>query len=341
MYHLEREIAEQPTILRHLITEDADGIKIIAKAIQAFNPAFVMIAARGTSDNAARYAQYLMSIRLGLPVALATPSVHTLYEATPNLSRALVIGISQSGHSIDVRRVIEDANQQGALTLSLTNNVESPLAQASRFHLALRCGEEISVAATKTYTSELTVLALLVNALSHQEGIELLPQYVEETLKRSEQIKAWIQRYRYAEHIAVIGRGYNYSTAFEISLKIKELCYITGEQYSEADFRHGPIAIIQRGFPVIAVAPKGKTLPLMIELLEQLQLRGAECLIISNDEAALRFGQYQMTMPEHVPEWLSPICAVIPGQFFAMELALCKGHSIDTPIGLNKVTVTR
>ena len=341
MLFIEKEIAEQPHTIRRILAEEIHAVEQVAQAIREFDPVFVMIAARGTSDNAARYAQYVLGIQCGLPVALATPSVHTLYAATPNLSRALVLGISQSGSSHDVRQVLEDANAQGALTVSITNNPDSPLAQTSRFHLNLGCGEEISVAATKTYTAELAMIALLANDLNPQEELAQLPDFVAETLTLADNIPDWVQRYRYIDHIATIGRGYNYSTAFEISLKIKELCYITGEEYSEADFRHGPIAIIKRGFPVMAVAPQGKPLPLLLDLLAKLKEKQAECLVISNDSAALDLAQYAMPIPEAVPEWLSPICAVIPGQIFAMNLALAKGHTVDKPEGLQKVTITK
>jgi glucosamine--fructose-6-phosphate aminotransferase (isomerizing) len=339
MLHIEREINEQPDVIRRLIKETE--LNNLIAAIRDFDPTFVMIAARGTSDNAARYAQYAFGIHLKLPVALATPSVHTLYGAQPNVARALVIGISQSGSSLDVRQVIEDANQQGALTLSITNDEESPLAQASRYHIPLNCGEEISVAATKTYTAELTAIALLVNALQPQTGLDKLPELVSSTIQSSEPIRDWIQRYRYASHLAVIGRGYNYATAYEISLKVKELCYITSEEYSEADFRHGPIAVVQDGFPVIAVAPQGKTLPLIQDLLAELREKKAECLVISNDDGALSYAINPMPIPKDVPEWLSPVTAIIPGQIFAMQLALSMGHKVDRPTGLTKVTITR
>ena len=341
MLFIEKEIAEQPQIIQRILTEEVMAVEQVTQAIREFDPAFVMIAARGTSDNAARYAQYVLGIQCGLPVALATPSVHTLYATSPNLRRALVIGISQSGSSHDIRQVLEDANTQGALTVSITNNPDSPLAQTSRYHLNLACGAEISVAATKTYTAELTMIALLANSLNQKDGLAQLPNWVAETLALSDNIPNWVQRYRYIDHIATIGRGYNYSTAFEVSLKIKELCYITGEEYSEADFRHGPIAVIKPGFPVITVAPQGKPLPLLLELLDKLREKQAECLVISNDETALSLAQYAMPLPEAVPEWLSPICAVVPGQIFAMNLALAKGHTVDKPEGLQKVTITK
>jgi glucosamine--fructose-6-phosphate aminotransferase (isomerizing) len=345
MLHIESEIAEQPTIISNLLQREAEVARQIAKAIREFNPVFIHIAARGTSDNAARYAQYAFGIHAKLPVALATPSIHTLYETSPNLSRALVIGISQSGKSEDVCRVLIDARAQGALTVAITNAPDSPLAQAAQYHLHLMTGPELSVAATKTYTAQLTAIAMLMTALVDQpelnEALNRLPVFISETLSQSETIANWAQRYRYMERLVTIGRGYNYCTAFEISLKIKELCYISGEGYSEADFRHGPFALIDPGFPVFVIAPRGKTLAILTDFVSKLSERQAETLIISNDTALSLQGQKMMPLPASLPEWLSPIAAVIPGQIFAMRLALEKGHAVDAPRGLNKVTVTR
>lgn len=345
MLHIEREIAEQPEIIHELLKREKPVAARIANAIREFAPKFVYIAARGTSDNAARYAQYLFSIHARLPVALAIPSAHTLYESPPNLSNALVLGISQSGKSEDICQVISDAQNQGALTASITNDPESPLAQIAEYHLYLGTGPEKSVAATKTYTAQLSAVALLMTALVNTGDLQVslngLPDQVGATLKMSEAIAKWAERYRYMEQFVSIGRGYNYCTAFEISLKVKELCYIAGEGYSEADFRHGPIALIAQGFPIIVVAPRGKTNEIMTNFLHKLQERQAESLIISNIPGLLERGKKQMPIPENSPEWLSPIVAVIPGQIFAMRLAIEKGHDVDQPRGLNKVTVTR
>lgn len=345
MLHIEREIAEQPTIIRDLLEREITITRQIAKAIRDFNPAFVHIAARGTSDNAARYAQYLFGVHARLPVGLAAPSIHTLYETSPNLSKALVIGISQSGKSEDVCRVISDARAQGALTVAITNAPDSPLAEAAQYHIYVMTGPEVSVAATKTYTAQLTAVALLMATLVDQvalnQSLAQLPSFISQTLSEGESIAKWIERYRYMERFVVIGRGYNYCTAFEISLKIKELCYIIGEGYSEADFRHGPFALIDPGFPVIVVAPQGKTLATLSDLVSKLQERQAETLLISNDMTILEQGRKGMILPRAIPEWLSPIAAVVPGQIFAMRLAIEKGHAVDAPRGLNKVTVTR
>ncbi len=345
MTYLEYEIAEQPDILRRLLVEEWPAVTTIASAIRHFQPAFVCIAARGTSDNAARFAQYTMGVHNRLPVALAAPSIHTLYEAAPDLSRALVMGISQSGQSADVLRVITDARSQGALTVSITNDAASPLAQAAEHHIPLRAGDEISVAATKTYTAELMAVAMLVAALAESEtllaDLRALPDHMAETLLQGAAIARWAERYRYMTNFVAVGRGYNYCTAFEISLKIKELCYITGNGYSEADFLHGPIAQVQSGFPVIVVAPTGKTLPVLREFLPRLRERQAEIIAISNDDQILEAARQPVRLPSAVPEWLSPLVAVVPGQMFAMRLAEAKGHQIDQPLGLTKVTITR
>lgn len=341
---LEQEIQEQASVLERLLDEQWAHVAQIVAAIKAFDPAYVLIAARGTSDNAARYAQYVLGGKAHLPVALSTPSLHTLYETPPNLAKGLVIGISQSGQAEDVRRVLADAREQGALTISVTNYDNSPMAQTAAHHIPLCAGEELSIAATKTYTAQLTVMAMLGALLSGDSTLlgELrqLPGWMQATLDFSEEIAGWAERYRYMTHFAAIGRGYNYPTAFEISLKIKELTYVIGEGYSEADFRHGPIATIMPELPVIIVAPQGQTTPAMRDLLAKLSEKRAELLVISNDDDALKPATKAMRIA-NLPEWLSPIVGVVPGQVLAMNLALVRGYPVDKPYGLTKVTITR
>jgi glucosamine--fructose-6-phosphate aminotransferase (isomerizing) len=341
---LQQEIQQQPEVIAGLIRDQRAHVEAIAAAIRAFDPAFVVIAARGTSDNAARYAQYIFATHVGRLVALATPSAHTLYGAAPDMRRALVIGVSQSGQSADIRRVVTDARAQGAFTLSITNDPASPLASEAAHHIALNAGEEKSVAATKSYTAQLTAFAMLAAAWADQgemwAAIDRLPGWISETLTRAATTADWAQRYRYMERFAVIGRGYNYCTAFEISLKVKELCYVTGEGYSEADFLHGPIATIAPGFPVVVVAPSGATFNNARDLLVRLNERGAECLAISDSTALSGLAVRVLSVPPGIPEWLSPVATVVPGQVFALHLAGIKGNPIDQPRGLSKVTST-
>ncbi len=341
---LKDEIAQQPAVIKRLLDEGGAATKTVAAAIRERGPAFACIAARGTSDHAALYAQYLFGHRLRLPVMLATPSLHTVYGTPPDLSQALVIGISQSGKAEDVRAVLADARTQGALTLAITNFDDSPLAGAAQFHLPLRAEREYSVAATKTYTAQLTVIAMLASALTESDqamwdDLTRLPELASETLESCASIAGWAERYRYSDRLVTLGRGFNYATACEISLKVKELTYIASQGYSEADFRHGPIAVIDRGHPVILVAPPGETLPGMKLMAADLAERGAETLIISSDADLLDSATRALPIPG-APEWLSPIIAVMPGQVYAMEQALARGYEVDKPRGLSKVTIT-
>ena len=341
--YLQDEIAQQPAVIARLLDESRAETERVAAAIRAFQPAFVCIAARGTSNHAARYAQYVFGQRLALPVMLAAPSLHTLYAQPPDLSRALVIGISQSGAAEDVRAVLADANKQGGLSLAVTNFAESPLAQAAAHHLPLRAEREFSVAATKTYTAQLTVIAMLASALAGDDAmwadLSALPGLASETLERSAAIAGWAGRYRYSDRLVSLGRGHNYATACEISLKVKELTYIASEGYSEADFRHGPIAVIDRGHPVILVAPSGKTMAGMRAMANELAEREAETLVISDEADMLACATHAMPIAA-APEWLSPVIAVMPGQIYAMRQALERGYEVDKPRGLSKVTIT-
>src|SRR5437588_2003699 len=257
------EIREQPSVLQRLLANELAHIGEIATAIRARRPAYVLIAARGTSDNAARYAQYLFGARNRLAVALAAPSLFTLYAAPPRLEGALVIGISQSGASPDLVAVVEQARQQGCATLAVTNNPRSPLARAAEHVVCLHAEEERSIAATKTYSAELFALAMLSGALDESRAAGALlarvPDLVSEALQRQTDgaISNAAERLAPAERCVVIGRGFNYATTFEIALKLKELAYIAAEPYSSADFMHGPIALVDEGLPVVVVNPSG------------------------------------------------------------------------------------
>ena len=342
--HLAREIAEQPAVLRRLLDEGAAAARSVAAAVRAFDPAFVCVAARGTSYHAGLYAKYLFGAALRLPVLMAAPSLHTLYASPPNLSRALVIGISQSGSAEDVRIALRDANAQGALTLAITNNTESPVAAEAQYHLPLLAGAEISVAATKTYTAQLTVIAMLASALAQDESLPAdlaqLPRLASETLALSESIGGWAADYRVMDRLTALGRGYNYATACEISLKVKELTYISSEGYSSAEFQHGPIAVVQPGYPLILVAPTGQSLAGMRDMLATLLDRGARALVIGQDESLLAGATNAMPIPD-APEWLSPVLCVMPCQIFAMHQAILRGYNPDKPRSLSKVTITQ
>ncbi len=348
MSHLHDEIHEQPQILARLLDEQAETAAQIAAAIRARDVRYAVFAARGTSDNAARYAQYLFGALNRLPVALATPSLFSIYHTPPAMRDALVLGISQSGQSPDIVSVVEAGRQQGSLTVAVTNEPASPLARAADHVLLLDAGEERSVAATKTYTAQLATLALLAVQLAgdgerKERLAELyrMPEAVQETLALEEPISQVAQRYAYATECVVLGRGYNYATAFEIALKLKELTYIVTEPYSSADFRHGPVAIVERGFPAIVVAPQGQVYPDMLALTRELAAREAELIVVSGQDEPLQLAQTPLRLPVVLPEWLSPFTCIVPGQLLAMHVTLAKGYDLDHPRGLKKVTETR
>lgn len=343
--HLEREIAEQPDVLSRLLQAETANIAAIAGAIKAANPRFAVIVARGSSDNAARYAQYALGALGDLYVGLATPSLTTIYDTTPNLAGALVIGISQSGHSLEPVRVLETARELGAaLTLSITNDAESPLAKVADHHIALHAGPEQSLAATKTYTAQLMAIALLVGHLGAPDGwqaqIERVPGWVAQTLDMNRATRAAADRYTFMSHCVTLARGFNYCTGFELAIKLKELTYVVAEAYSSADFHHGPKAIVEPGFPLIAIAPQGKTLDTMTESIAAFEANGADIAIISNVHGLLERARLTLPIPAEVPEWLSPLVAVVPGQLLALGLSEARGIKVDQPRGLNKVTYT-
>lgn len=345
MSRLSREIHEQPQVLARLLEEQTRRAGQIAAVIGDRDVRYAVLAARGTSDNAARYAQYLLGALNGLSVALATPSLFTLYQAPPRMRDALVLGISQSGQSPDIVAVVEEGRRQGALTVAVTNTPDSPLGDAAEHVLPLGAIEEKAVAATKTYTAQLAAVALLAAHLAgDEERVALLnrvPGAVEETLRLEEPIATAAQRYGQAQGCVVLGRGYNYATAFEIALKLKELAYLAAQPYSSADFRHGPVAIVERGFPVFAVAPQGAVYDDVVSLIEELVGREAELCVISESDEALALADVPLCLPAPLPEWLSPLVCVVPGQLLALHITKAKGYDPDHPRGLTKVTETR
>ncbi|HLF90814.1 MAG TPA: SIS domain-containing protein [Anaerolineales bacterium] len=338
------EIMEQPGVIGQLLAGQWKTVQSVAAEIRKRQPGYAFLAARGTSDNAGRYANYLWGAHNRLPVALATPSLFTFYRQPPLLGGAMVVGISQSGKSPDIVRVIEEGKSQGCLTLTMTNVPDSPLAGAADFVVDLQCGEEKAVAATKTYTAELAAIAMLSVALAEDESrlteLHRTPDWMRQALALDAEIARLAERYRYMERCAVVGRGFNYCTAFEWSLKIKELTYVTAEPYSSADFRHGPIAIVEQGFPMLVIVPGGKVFEDVLELLKILREKGAELVVISDQSDALELAHSPFQLPSGIPEWLTPLIAILPAQLFAYHLTRVKGYNTEAPRSILKVTET-
>jgi glucosamine--fructose-6-phosphate aminotransferase (isomerizing) len=333
---LDAELHEQPEALARLLDRQHAHALEVAELFRRADVQYIVIASRGSSSNAARYAQYLLGRAARVPVAFATPSLYTLYEQPPRLDGALVIGISQSGSSPDVGSVVEEAARQGRPTIAITNDATSPLARAAEAVLPLEAGAEQSVAATKTYMNSLGALALLFTASTHDADafaeLRRMPELIAAQLAQSGEDAEALEQ---LEGGTVMARGVNFGTAHEIALKMRELSGLLFEAYSSADLMHGPVAAIRPGWPVVAVAPSGPAQASMREAIAAVSARGAHLIVIADDPAA------QFKLVTGVPEWLSPLTAVIPGQLMARRIAELRGVDIDRPGGLSKVTLTR
>lgn len=337
-----REIHEQPKVLAQLCDDEGPTIRALARRLRRRRPAMVVLAARGSSDNAALYGRYLIESRLGIPVSLAAPSVATIYGTQLRLRHAVVFGLSQSGQSPDILQFLAAARRAGALTIAVTNDTRSPLARTAHEVLPLRAGPERSIAATKTYTAQLMVLSLLVAEVVGDpvflKAHFALPEQVSRVLTLSERVSEVALRCRYLDECIVTSRGYNFATARETALKLKETCYIVAEPLSSADFLHGPIAVVERGFPVFVVAPPGRALPHLTALVARLARERAETIVFSSDPDILRHATVSIPVPVGVDEVLSPHLYIVPAQLFAYHLSRIRGFDPDHPRGLHKVT---
>src|SRR5690349_15917290 len=356
MSRMLEEIREQPEALERTLQAELRRVERFKRLIEKRRPRLVVLAARGTSDNAALFGRYLLEITTGIPVSLSAPSIFTLYKADVDLGDALVVAISQSGESTDTNLVLERARKRGALTVGITNESSSTLARISDYAFLVRAGKEKSVAATKTYTGQLLALYLLAHALGgpiRVEDLRRLPDWTAAALKLESEVAAAAQRYRFMEHALVVGRGLNYSNAFELALKLMETCYVVAERFSSADLLHGPIAMLEASFPVFMFAPPGVTWPGLRQLIARLTEIKTETLIVtdkSNWSAVKQSGGERLAHKICVPVDLAykggpsdiytPIPYIVPAQLFAGWLAHVKGLDPDRPRALKKVTQT-
>jgi len=335
------EILEQPDALTRTLARNVVGARRLRAVLAKRDIRMVVLAARGTSDNAATFGRYLIEITTGLPVSLAAPSVHTLYRANLRLEHALVVGISQSGAGPDINSVLADARRSGALTLGITNEPRSPMTRVVDECWLVHSGKELSVAATKTYTGQLLLLYLLAHALGAPIALDELSQIPDEArraLGLREHIAEMVERYRFMSHAIVVGRGLSYANALELALKLMETCYVVTERFSSADFLHGPIALVQADFPVFVFAPPGPTLKQQESLLKRLTSLHADTLAFASREIR---GNRTIIVPiQATSDLYTPIPYVIPAQLFAASLALVKKINPDAPRQLAKVTQT-
>jgi glucosamine--fructose-6-phosphate aminotransferase (isomerizing) len=337
------EIGEQPAVAARLLLTTAPAVEAIASRLRAARPSSFVIAARGSSDHAALYAKYLFGSRNRTLVALAAPSLFTHYDRPPRLEGACVIGISQSGASPDVIAVIEAAGRQGCLTVAITNEAESRLAQAADLVVALEAGPERSVPASKTYTASLLVMALISQAIDPDAGFAAALARVPKALGAALQLDEELDRLAPAllgPRAAVLGRGFNLSTAEEVALKLTETSYVLARAWSVADFEHGPIAVVDAGFPVLLVGSAGPVASDLQGIAER--LAGYSCRVVGLFDGAAGPLEADATvrLNSGLPEELTPLTLAVLGQLLAHRVALALKIDPDRPRALNKVTRT-
>ncbi|MFF8814632.1 SIS domain-containing protein [Streptomyces pactum] len=336
------EMAEQPAVLRRILRDGAPRIREVAQAIAARHPRFVLLTARGTSDNAALYMKYLLEIELGLPCGLTSMSTTTVYGARPDLSGVLAVTVSQSGGSPDLVASTQAARRAGAITLAVTNNPDSPLAAVSEYSIDLLAGPEKALPATKTYTASLLALYLLGQGLRGADGAaaHALPDLAEEILGRRDEVARLASRYRFAERMVITSRGYGYPTAKEAALKLMETSYIPALSYSGADLLHGPLAMVDNVSPVIAVVTEGRGGEALQPVLDRLRGRGADLVVVGPDAQVAQASAGFALPTRGVAEELQPILEILPLQQLAYEVTIARGQDPDAPRALAKVTKT-
>lgn len=337
------EIAEQPAALAKTIQAEREKISKLASFLKSREIDLIVIVARGSSDNAALFGRYLLEITTGIPVSLSAPSVHTLYNAKLKLDHALVIGVSQSGEGEDINQVLSNARACGAYTVGITNEPSSSMTGFVHETFLMHGGKERSVAATKTFTGQMMLFYMLAAALSDTQpawSYELIPDFAAKALEQQPAILELVQRYVFMENCVVVGRGLAYANAYEMALKLMETSYVVAERFSSADFLHGPVAMVERHFPVFLFAPPGVMLPGVKDLILRLRELHAETLAITGDLETASNCTRAVVMPKEIDEFLAPIPYIIPAQLFAALLADAKGLDADQPRSLSKVTRT-
>jgi glucosamine--fructose-6-phosphate aminotransferase (isomerizing) len=330
------DIAEQPEVYAKLLEPaQVKAISQVAKKIVQRQPRHIVFTARGTSDHAALYGSYLAEIRLNLAAGLASPSAITVFGARPDLSHALVVGVSQSGGSPDLTEVLRVARESGALTLAVTNNAESSLARTAELSVDVAAGHERAVAATKTYTAELMALLLLIEAVKAGGKVPVkefakLPRLAADTLANDKAAEL-AQRYRFAARVVTTGRGYSYPSAREAALKLMETTYLPALAFSGADLLHGPLAMTDPDVPVFAFVGSGLGGESMKPVLGRLAEQRADVVTVGPAGT--------LPVPE-VDERFGPLLEILPMQQLVLSLALARGEDPDAPRGLKKVTAT-
>jgi glucosamine--fructose-6-phosphate aminotransferase (isomerizing) len=310
-------------------------------------PSAVRLVGHGSSDAAASYGVYAFGLMPGWTALRDSISLSVYYGAELDFSSSVVVGLSQSGRTPDVVSYVERARERGALTVALTNDPDSELAQRAELTLPLEAGEERSVAASKTFFNELAALALLAGAAAGREeeiwdGLRRIAVLLGDAIPDLEHAVVPIATaFAYVGRMYVIGRGYELATAREIALKLTETCRVAAEPLTSTDLAHGPIAALDSMFPVWTIASHDPTLPALVEAAARVRGAGATIVASGNAAAEVEGAEYRLPVPEAPLPLLSPLLSVVPGQLFAAALAEAKGLDPDRPERLTKVTLAQ
>ncbi|MEJ2289503.1 MAG: SIS domain-containing protein [Deinococcales bacterium] len=343
MSHFEREIAEQPAVLARILADPS--VAALARELRGRDVPLIATLARGSSDNAVTFFAYLAGRTLGLPVASIPPSLPTIYGARLRLKGALAIGVSQSGESTDVVAGLAALRDTGARTLAVTNREGSRLAREADHALAQHAGEERAVAATKTFTSQLMLLARLTAEWADDDALraalDAVPGAVETLLEQADAVERAALRLTHADGLYVLGRGLAFAAALETALKLKETAYIDAQAYSSAEFQHGPIAVVDVGDPLLLLAAEDAGLSGTEEVAARLKGVGADLTVVAGAPSLLRHAAAAVALPEGMHEVTAGFVLVVAGQLLAERLAASRGIDPDAPRHLRKVTRTR
>jgi glucosamine--fructose-6-phosphate aminotransferase (isomerizing) len=331
---LRSEIFEQPDVLQVALAANRGTASKARDILTGDGIGHILIAARGTSDNAARYAKYAWGTRLSMPVTLAAPSMYTQYHDPPDLSAAAVVGISQSGQSPDLLAVLEEAQNQGRPRIAITNDPESPMAAIADLVVPLSAGPELSIAATKTYTASLLAIAMIAD---DAPDLTRIPASVQGALNAESDIIATVERIGAMPDAVILGRGYNRSTAFEWALKLQEMAYVLANPFSTADFAHGPFAVLEPDFPLLAIVPDGVMTQDGLAIVRRARDESEARIAVLTNVAV---SDLPSVLLPGIDEWLSPVMFIVAAQLFTLHAAALAGVNPETPRGLKKVTRT-
>ncbi len=332
------EALEGPAVVERLLRENAPEARDLGRFLARKPPAFALTGARGSSDHAATYAQYLLGLAVGVYAGSLPPSLFSLYRATLSLSGALALFFSQSGKSPDLAAAARRARTRGALTVAFTNDPASPLAGEAEVVLPLHAGTERAVAATKTFLAELAAFLQLVAHWRQDrallEAIERLPEFLDAAARA--EWPRFLEVLAGAEHAFVLSRGPAYAVAQEAALKLKEAAGLFAEAFSAAEFLHGPVALLEPGFPVLVLAPEDVALEGVRSVAEDLVQKGAALLWAGAEPGP---GE-PLAVPAAPHPYAAPL--VLAQAFYpsAARLALARGNDPDRPRNLKKVTRT-